>query len=397
MANKVAKRSVALLAGLTLTASLTAGVVSQDNRGIATVSTPVVLSATTVLAMGGLGYEDVDEGLIRSVLGGQFASTTDYTVVGVPWPGQMAPWNGDLTLGESVSVGLQNMDAAIRAQLLSDPNGKIIVVGASGTTFVVNEEMRLLASSGNAPDPSQISFIVLGDANRGAFAAAQGQTLPIFDYNVPVIPVTPYNITVVKGEYDGIGDWPDRWWNLLAVANAMAGTGLLQQLIPEDIVNEYHLEDWGSVHKESMFVDLSTVPAQNVTTTRNADGGYTTTYVVPSPDLPLLRPLAGLGVPQGTIDALEAVLRPMIDSAYVRNDRPLARTANSVRSGKAAADAVSSAGSSAAQSAAGSASTRSLVARPAEATSTTASQHGSSTPKKSAKSDRRSATKRAAD
>ena len=69
-----------------------------------------------------------------------------------------------------------------------------------------------------------------------------------------------------------------------------------------------------------MFADLTKIPAANITTSVNALGGVTTTYVVPTADLPMLRPLKALGVPQETIDALETVLRPIIDSAYVRND-----------------------------------------------------------------------------
>ncbi|MBJ7401738.1 PE-PPE domain-containing protein, partial [Mycolicibacterium sp.] len=41
---------------------------------------------------------------------------------------------------------------------------------------------------------------------------------------------------------------------------------------------------------------------------------------VPTADLPMLRPLKSWGVQQGVIDTLERVLRPIIDSAYVRND-----------------------------------------------------------------------------
>lgn len=313
MIETTTRRTTALLAGLAVAASVTTCVAVPHHRA-STMSPPVTLSAT-VLAMGGLGYEDVDPALIRRALGGYFADAD--SVVGLPWPGQMAPWNGTLTLGQSVAVGLENMDAAIR----STP-GQKVVVGASGTTLVVDEEMRRLANDPTAPPADELSFVVMGDANRGAFKYFRGVKLPIFDYTVPQIPVTKYNVLVVKGEYDGIGDWPDRWWNVLADLNALAGTGLLQQIIPEDIVNKYALEEWGSVHYEAMFADLSQVPAKNITVAQNEKGGITTTYLVPTADLPLLRPLKKLGVSQGTIDSLTKVLRPIIDSAYYRNDPP---------------------------------------------------------------------------
>ena len=310
MADKVARRAAALLAGLAVTASVTACVDGPDHR-ITTLASPVTLT-TTVLAMGGLGYEDVDPDLIKRVLGGYFANVDD--VVGLPWPGEMAPWNGTLTLGQSMAVGLVNMDAAIR----STPGPKI-VIGASGTTVVVDEEMRRLANDPTAPPADELSFVVMGDANRGVFRGFQGIKIPIFDYT-PVVPVTKYDVMVVKGEYDGIGDWPDRWWNILADLNALAGTGLLQQIIPEEIVDEYALEEWGSVHYDAMFADLAKVPPKNITTSTNALGGTTTTYLIPTADLPLLRPLKKLGVPPNVINTLTKVLQPIIDSAYYRND-----------------------------------------------------------------------------
>ena len=214
-----------------------------------------------------------------------------------------------------MAVGLETLDTAIR-----NTPGQKIVVGASGSTLAVNEVMRRLANDPNGPDADEISFVVLGDADRGVFKQLRGLTLPVFDYTVPGVPVTKYDVTVVAGEYDGIGDWPDRPWILLAVLNALAGTGLLQQIIDEPIVEQYRLEDWGSVHYDAMFADLDQVPEENITTTVNRKGGTTTTYLIPTADLPLLRPLKNLGVQQNVIDGLEKVLRPIIDSAYIRND-----------------------------------------------------------------------------
>ena len=289
-----------------------AGAVAQPITPLRSDQADVQL-ATTVMAMGGLGYETLGTDVIAGVLGGRYANAG--TLLGLPWPGEMTPWNGTLTLNESVAVGLENMDAAIR-----NTPGPKIVAGASGATLVVDEEMRRLANDPTAPPADELSFVVLGDANRGAFRGFTGMKLPIFEYTVPSTPVTKYDLLVLKGEYDGIGDWPDRSWNLLADLNALAATGLLQQIIPQDIVDKYGLDAWGSVHRDSMFADLTQVPAKYVTTSTNILGGVTTTYVVPTADLPLLRPLQKLGVDQDVIDNLEKVLRPIIDSAYVRND-----------------------------------------------------------------------------
>ncbi len=322
MTHKATARGAALLAGVAITASVTACVAAEDSRVLTRTAQVALTADTMVMAMAGLGWETVDPERIRQTMGGYFSDPAKYDVIGLPWPGEMSPWNGDLTLGQSAAVGLETMDQAVKDQMLAKPDGKIILVGASGATVVVDEEMqrladRLAAGDPTAPTPDQISFIVLGDANRGAFRGFLGTKLPIFDL-VPVAPETPYDITVVKGEYDAIGDWPDRWWNVLADLNAMAGTGLLQQIIDEDLVEKYKLDAFGSVHYDAMMADLSTVPAQNISVKVNSLGGVTTTYLVPTADLPLLRPLRALGVAPEIVDTLEKVLRPIIDSAYDR-------------------------------------------------------------------------------
>jgi len=271
----------------------------------------IELSAT-VLAIGGVGQQTMSTQSIARYLGGRWANED---LVGLTWPGEMAPFDGTLTLSQSVAVGVENMDLAIR-----NTPGPKVVIGVSGSTAVVNEQMRRLANDSNAPSPEEVSFVVMGDADRGVNKQFVGMTIPIFDYTVPAIPETPYDLMVIAGEYDGFGDWPDRSWNLLAVYNALAGTGAIQDTLPADIVDRLGLKSFGSAHVEAMFTDLANVPEKNITTAVNGAGGVTTTYLVPTADLPMLRPLKSWGVQQGVIDNLERLLRPIIDSAYVRND-----------------------------------------------------------------------------
>ncbi len=306
MFEKISRVGAAAIVGVGLVVGITDRAVGPSFRAD-------VRLTTTVLAMGGLGYETIETDLIKRVLGGHYAN--EEKLVGLPWPGQLKPFKGTLTLNESVSAGLVTMDEAIR----STPGPKI-AAGASGSTLVVDEEMRRLANDPTAPPADELSFVVLGDPNRGILKQFRGVKVPILDYTVPEIPVTKYDVTVVTGEYDGLGDWPDRPWNLLADFNALAGAGFLQDIVPKEIVDALALRAFGSVHFDAMFADPSQVPKENVTTLVNAAGGVTTTYVVPTADLPMLRPLKALGVPQGTIDSLEGVLRPVVDSAYARND-----------------------------------------------------------------------------
>lgn len=263
-----------------------------------------VLTAT-VLFIGGMGWETVDEAHMKAALGG-YLDDGDNVFVNVPWPAYLG------TLGDSVAVGSDNLYAEI---LKTD--GPQIAVGVSGSAMVINEVMRRAAGDPAAPSPEELSFIIIGDGERGLLPALTpffGNTMPFIDYTVQPIPVTPYDVMVVTGEYDGLADWPDRPWNLLADANAVAGSGII--------------EGFGSMHWDSIWANPTTVPARNVTTSVNAEGGVTTTYLVPSAELPILKPLRDHGVPTPAVDALNAVLRPIVDAGYRRNDpHPAATTA----------------------------------------------------------------------
>ena len=265
----------------------------------ATAPTVAWVLTATVLAVGGLGFPTVDEATMRAALGGRFSAGN--TFVNVPWPGQIAPVKGTVPLGESVAVGVDNLYAAI----LATPGPKI-ATGVSGSTMVVNEVMRRLVNDPLAPPPDELSFLVVGDAERGIFRPFRGVALPILDYTPKPIPVTPYDVTVVVGEYDGLGDWPDRP-NPLAMANALAGTGIFP--------------GFGSVHWSSIWVDPAAIPPGNITTKVNAKGGTTTTYRIPTPDLPLLQPLRDQGMPEAAVDALNALLKPVVDAGYSRGGR----------------------------------------------------------------------------
>lgn len=58
----------------------------------------------------------------------------------------------------------------------------------------------------------------------------------------------------------------------------------------------------------------------NITETTNTKGGRTTSYLVPTKELPLTKPLRQLGVDHPIVDEVDKHLRPVIDSGYERND-----------------------------------------------------------------------------
>lgn len=282
-----------------------AGVASPPS-GTTVAWTPTASSApfdppappATILEVGGAGWETLDQSLMEAILGYRY-DVGGNTFVNIPWPGYLG------TLGNSVKVAADDLYARI-----GKTDGPEVAVGLSGSTFVINEVMRRLGNDPNPPaTPQQITFVVVGDGERGlipAIVALTGPNLPLVNYTAQPVPVTPYNVMVVKGEYDGLADWPDRPWNLLAVANAWLGSPAVK--------------NYGYIHWDSIFNSLDAVPAKNISTEVNAKGGTTITYLVPTPELPLLYPLHAMGVPQAAIDVLNSVLKPIVDAGYSRND-----------------------------------------------------------------------------
>lgn len=238
---------------------------------------PGVANSATALIVGGAGkYAVLTEEQMAAALGGRFK---DYTRVNVPFPGLPDD------LRYSLDVGTENLHAAVYAT----PGPKTIG-GVSEGAPVVDEVLRRLMNDPNPPPAGELNAVMLGTMSPIWYLFTGVDYRPVAD--------TRYDVMVVKAEYDGIADWPDNWINVLAVANAVLGA--LQ------------------LHVSSAFYDISLVPPEYVARKTNSEGGTTTTVLIPTPLLPLLKPLADAGASQETIDCLDGVIRPIIDSGYWR-------------------------------------------------------------------------------
>ena len=67
-------------------------------------------------------------------------------------------------------------------------------------------------------------------------------------------------------------------------------------------------------------LDLSAVPAANITTTTNSLGGHTTRYLIPTEKLPLLQPLRDIGIPENIVAQVEKPPKAVVDAGYARHD-----------------------------------------------------------------------------
>lgn len=249
------------------------------------------LAANQALMINGIGGGFALPDIVMSgVLGGMFA---DYERHNVDWPQQARPIIGlRYTLGESIEVGVGNLDAAIRKALTQiGPGEHVTVVGLSAGSLVADEEIRRLAADPDI-DPSRLNFVVVGDSSRMALNDNRRDPFLNYTYRPPVDSI--YTTTTVTAMYDGFADFPNQMNNLLAVANAIAG-------------------EWIS-HVPSMFTDLSTVAPGDVTVTTNALGGVRTDYVITPAHLPLVQLIPLLGI------FGESTLKSIIDSAYTRHE-----------------------------------------------------------------------------
>ena len=237
-------------------------------------------------------------------IGANYYDSAGATRKVIPYPGSLWPLTGmdSPTLGESVDIGTNNLDSAIRAT-----DGPIAVTGLSQGVLALNAEQARLATDPNAPPPDQLVFIKAGDPGRlVARALKPGTYVPIANYTVPAPVESQYDTKEIVAEYDIFSDPPDRPGNLLADLNAVMAGGY-----------------YG--HSGTAFSDPAHVPPQDVTVTTNSKGATTTTYFIRSNQLPLTRLLEDqAGLSPGMAQQVDAVLRPMVDRAYTRNDNPAA-------------------------------------------------------------------------
>ncbi len=209
------------------------------------------------------------------------------------------------SVGQSVDEGVDNLDAAIRTT--GRPG---TAIGLSEGGFVVDGEQLRLATAPDAPPPNMLNFATFGDpighhAFGQSFLTATfpvGSVVPALDYTMPPQYESQYDTNRFVAAYDSIADFPDRPDNMFALANTLMGLA--------------------TGHTAVAFTNASMVPPQNIRTTINSRGAKDTTIMVPEKHLPLVMPLKYIGIPEDTLNKLDAILIPRVNSGYIRNDDP---------------------------------------------------------------------------
>lgn len=210
------------------------------------------------------------------------------------------PFQGTIGLDLSVDEGVASLLAAVAVV----PDGdRLVLIGVSQGDIVLSLVERALIAAGSQRD---VLFVRMAgpSGDTGVMGRNWGFKLPGLSF-VTRPPESPYDQIVLNHEYDGLGHWPARQLNALAVLNAVMG------------MLAFH-------NPGSYAVDLSTFPESDITTTVNSLGATTTTYLIRATGLlPLLRPLQALGMDEDLLSEWQRALKPIIDSAYETPTAPM--------------------------------------------------------------------------
>lgn len=206
-----------------------------------------------------------------------------------------------LSVNYNLATGSDSLEQDIRDQL-AEGKTNIVIASLSQGTGVTNATREKLSDLSDE-DKAKITFIEFGSPFRGISSIfPNGVTIPGVDYTVNHPQDYGFNVTVVNGQYDGWADPPKDLLNPLASLNALMGA-------------QY-------VHSPSALAESEGLEPVNVSTNPKT-GATTTTYLVPTKDLPLTRPIRDVeklltGKTDGT-DGLDRVLKPVIEGAYDRD------------------------------------------------------------------------------
>jgi hypothetical protein len=246
--------------------------------------------------------------------------------VAVFTPEQFFPVSGTETFDQSVAIGRANLhnclrvsncvfnnDPAVQPQVGSVPpmaSDQFVVFGYSESAVVASLVKRDLIDNPQPGDPSTASFNLVSNAmrpNGGILERFNGfPSIPFF--GISFYGAAPTNSAVLNGgtfayptvdvaqQYDALGgDFPALPLNLLATINSFAAYAFLHG----NVVNQ---------------------PISNALF--QGQYGDTTYYIFPTKLLPILIPFQQIGVPTPILDALDAVLRPVVEDAYMRGVNP---------------------------------------------------------------------------
>lgn len=216
------------------------------------------------------------------------------------WP--VTPNLGNMTFGTSVNQGVGLLHSAILDQI-NTQNHSVVVFGYSQSATIINNEIRnLLAMGSSAPNPGDLSFVMIGNPNNpdgGLLSRFPGFYIPFLNvpFNGATPPNSPYPTYMYTAQYDGIAHAPQYPLNFVSDLNAFLG--------------------YFFVHNTYPFLDPNTVANAIALPTSPNYTGATHYYMLMTQNLPLVQlirdiPYAGPPI----ADIFQPALRVICDMGY---------------------------------------------------------------------------------
>ncbi|SPM29520.1 PE family protein [Mycobacterium terramassiliense] len=223
-------------------------------------------------------------------------------------PEQLYPLTGvkSLPLNQSVAEGVTILDNTLY-NTIHGQGQSVTVFGISQSAIISSLEMQNLANGtslfgANPPNVNQLNFVLTGNEvnpNGGLLSRFPNLSLPALglDFYPAMNANTPYHVANYTLEYDGFADFPRYPINVLSDLNAVAGI----------------------VFVHTTYLDLTPTQVNNAIQLPTSPGytGNTTYYMIPTADLPLLKPLDAIPViGKPLVDLLQPDLKVLVNLGY---------------------------------------------------------------------------------
>jgi hypothetical protein len=233
----------------------------------------------------------------------------------------------DPTYDESKAEAASETYDAITTALSQNPNDPVYVVGFSQGANAQSDVVDRLRAEGY--DASKVTFVMVGNGARndgGLWARLPaGVYVPFIGLSFgastnPVLETDPYyqkapKVILVSKQYDGASDVPKYVLNPVAWANAMMGFLYVHNGYYREVdLKEIDINGDGEIDQ----TEIAAADQEKYIITKT--GNVTDIVIRNQPgDLPLTRPLLDLGVPRELVEAIDPLLRAIIETGY---DRP---------------------------------------------------------------------------
>ncbi|KUI39128.1 PE-PPE domain-containing protein [Mycobacterium sp. GA-2829] len=237
---------------------------------------------------------------------------------------------GSESYEDSKADAAVKIKAAIKDAVKQNPGDPVYVVGFSQGSNAASDVIAELEAEDPNFDASNVTFVLLGNGARNdgglwarmpagvyvpliglRFGASTNPAQPDYAENAP-------QVIQISKQYDGASDVPKYVLNPVAWANVALGF----MSVHNGYYNEVNLDLTGPNGLPDGKVDQLDVEEAKL---RNDDyivttNGNITDIVIRNKvgDLPLTQPLLALGVPRKVVEALDPLLRAIIETGYDR-------------------------------------------------------------------------------